>query len=158
MRVPLKVTDILFSDPKASGAVTVGQSSKAGDLKGNVLLNFQPLSVLPPLQTNPAKTKGSGNEKVAEAVMETNAELTRKETDSSPAGKKRGAEFLGESPYYKLQYRGFKIHRVSKPAFRADDGVEGTEEKEDQDTLGQTSKPPVTAAEGAVSPLPQSGP
>ena len=95
MCVPLKVTDILFSDPKALGAVTVGQSSKAGYLEGNFLLNVQPLSVLPPLQTNPAETKGSGNEKAAEAVMETNAKLTRKETDSSPAGKKRGAEFLG---------------------------------------------------------------
>ena len=104
MCVLLKITDISFSGPKASGAVTAGQSSKAGDLEGNVLLNVQPLSVLPPLQTNPAETKGSGNEKVTKAVMEPNAELTHKETDSSPAGKKRGAEFLGESPYYKLQY------------------------------------------------------
>ena len=131
MRVLLKITDILFSGPKASGAVTVGQSSKAGDLAENVLLNVQPLSVLPPLQTNPAETKGSGNEKATEAVTELHAELIRKETDSSSAGKKRGAEFLGEGPYYKLQYRGFKIHKVSKPVFGANDGGEETEEEED---------------------------
>ena len=83
--------------------------------------------------------------------METNAELTRKETDSSLARKKRGAEFLGESPYYKLQYRGFKIHKVTKPTFLADDGGEETKEEEDQDTLGQTSKPTVNAAEAVTS-------
>ena len=151
MRVLLKITNILFSGPKASGAVTFGQSSKAEDLEGTVLLNVQPLSVLHPLQTNPAETKGSGNEKAADAVMEPNAELIRKETDSSPAGKKRGAEFLDEGPYYQLQYRGFKIHKVGKPAFGADDGEEETEEEEDQDTLGQTSKPTVTAAEAVTS-------
>ena len=120
-----------LSGTKASGAVTVGQSSKAKGIEGNVLLNVQPLSVLPPLQPTPVETKGSGNEKAANAVTEPNAELIRKETDSSPAGKKRGAESLGEGPYHKLQHRGFKIHRVSKPAFRADDGGEGAEEEED---------------------------
>ena len=49
-------------------------------------------------------------------------------------------------------------HTRPTPAFGADDGGKETEEEEDQDTLGQTSKPPVTAGEGAVSPLPQSGP
>ena len=92
-----------FSGTKASGAVTVGQSSEAGDLEGNVLLDVQPLSVLPPPQPTPAETKGSGNEKAADAVVEPNAELIRKETDSFPAGKKRGVESLGEGPYHKLQ-------------------------------------------------------
>ena len=157
LRTSSRLIICYFSGTKDSGAVAVGQSSKAGDIEGNVLLDVQPISVLPPPQPNTAETKGSGNEEATDAVAEPNTELIRTETDSSPAGKKRGAGSLGEGPYHKLQHRGFKIHRVSKPAFRADDGGEGAEEEEDQDTLGQTSRPPVTTADRVVLPLPHSG-
>ena len=99
-----------------------------------------------------------GNEKAVGADTKPNAELVRRETDSSPARKKRGAEFPAEGAYHRLQHRGFKIHKVGKPAFGTGDGEEGDEEEEDQDTPGQTSRLTVTTAEAMPSRHPQIGP
>ena len=71
-----------------------------GAIEGNIFLDVLPLSILPLNQPILAETKGLGNEKAVGADADLNAELGRKETDSSPVGKKRGAEFPVERIYH----------------------------------------------------------
>ena len=92
--------------------MVTGQSSKMGATEANILLYVLPLTVLPPGQPIPTEIKGSRNEKVVGSDDDQNTEIGHKETDSSPAWKKRGAKFQVEGIYHWLQNKGFKIHKV----------------------------------------------
>ena len=116
--------------------MVIGQSSKLGVTEENVLLDALLLTVLSLSQLIPTETKGSGNEKAVDSNADQNIEIGHKETNSSPAGKKRGAEFQAEDVYHRLQNKGFKIYRIGKLVFGAGDREEDNEEEEDQDTPG----------------------
>ena len=74
-----------------------------GATEVNVLLDILRLAVLPPSQLIPTETKGLGNKKVVGSNVDQNTEIGHKEIDSSPAGKKRGAELQAEDVYHQFQ-------------------------------------------------------